>query len=321
MTPVSRLVLAAFAILVLGAASPAGPQTLQFPIWPGPAPGGEHATAREEVIERRKSPDALRDRIVRGVTTPTLVVFRPAKPNGVAILMAPGGGYAWVVMDKEGYEAAELFAAKGVTVFVMSYRLPHEGWAAGPDVALQDSQRALRTIRGRAAEFGIDPKRIGVMGFSAGGHVAGELTLAWDKPVYAPTDAHDTLSARPDFSVLMYPVATMKPPHAHEGSRRNMLGEAPTPAQEAAYSLEAQARADAPPVLIVHAADDSSVPVDNALALFDALRARKVPTELHVFEEGGHGFGLRFAVGKPVAAWPEITLKWMERKGFMSPAR
>lgn len=321
MTPVSKFLLAALAILTLGAASPAGPHTQQLSIWPGAAPGGEHATAKEEVIERRKSPDALKDRIVRGVTVPTLVVFRPARPNGAAILMAPGGGYAWVVMDKEGYEAAELFAARGVTVFVMSYRLPHEGWAAGPDVALQDSQRALRLIRGRAAEFGIDPKRIGVMGFSAGGHVAGELTLAWDKPAYAPVDAADVMSARPDFSVLMYPVATMKPPFAHAGSRRNLLGEAPTPAQEAAYSLEAQARPDAPPVLLIHAADDFSVPVENALALFDALRASKVPAELHVFEEGGHGFGLRFAVGKPVAAWPEMTLKWMERKGFMSPAR
>ncbi|WP_371129902.1 alpha/beta hydrolase [Phenylobacterium sp.] len=321
MTPVSKFLLAALAVLTLGAASPAGPHTRQFPIWPGAAPGGERATAREEVIERRKSPDALRDRIVRGVVTPTLVVFRPDRPNGAAILMAPGGGYAWVVMDKEGYEAAELFAARGVTVFVMSYRLPHEGWAAGPDVALQDSQRALRLIRSRAAEFGVDPKRIGVMGFSAGGHVAGELTLAWDKPVYAPVDAADALSARPDFSVLMYPVATMKPPFAHAGSRRNLLGETPTPAQEAAYSLEAQARSDAPPVLLIHAADDFSVPVENALALFDALRAKKIPAELHVFEEGGHGFGLRFAVGKPVAAWPEITLKWMERKRFMGAAR
>ncbi|WP_442957684.1 alpha/beta hydrolase [Phenylobacterium sp.] len=321
MTPVSKLLLAAFAVLTLGAASPAGPHTQQFPIWPGAAPGGEHATAKEEVIERRKSPDALRDRIVRGVVTPTLVVFRPDRPNGSAILMAPGGGYEWVVMDKEGYEAAELFAARGVTVFVMSYRLPHEGWAAGPDVALQDSQRALRLIRGRAAEFGIDPRRLGVMGFSAGGHVAGELTLAWDKPVYVPVDATDTLSARPDFSVLMYPVGTMKPPFVHARSRKSLLGGSPSAQQLAAYSLEDQARPDAPPVLIVHAADDDSVPVENALALFDALRAKKVPAELHVFEEGGHGFGLRFAVGKPVAAWPEITLKWMERRGFMSAAR
>src|SRR3990167_5288357 len=156
MTPVSKFLLAAFACVTLGGASPAGPHTQQVPIWPGAAPGGEHAAARERVVERRKSPDALRDRIVLGVTIPTLIVFRPARPNGAAILMAPGGGYSWVVMDKEGYEAAELFAKHGVTVFVMSYRLPMEGWAAGPDVALQDSQRAMRLIRGRATEFGVD---------------------------------------------------------------------------------------------------------------------------------------------------------------------
>lgn len=317
----SRLLFAAFAVVALGAASPAGPHTAQIAIWPGAAPGGERATAREEVVERRKTPDALQDRIIRGVVTPTLVVFRPARPNGAAILMAPGGGYAWVVMDKEGYEAAELFAAKGVTVFVMSYRLPHEGWAAGPDVALQDSQRALRLVRARSAEFGVDPRRIGVLGFSAGGHVAGELTLAWDKAVYPPIDAADAQSARPDFSVLMYPVATMKPPFAHPGSRRNLLGEAPAAERTAAYSLEDQARPDAPPILIIHAADDLSVPVENALVLFDALRAKKVPTELHVFEEGGHGFGLRFTTGKPVAAWPTITLNWLERKGLMSAPR
>ena len=321
MTPVSKICLAASVLLLLAAASPAGPHTQQLPIWPGPAPGGERATAREEIIERRKSQTALNDRIVRGVTTPTLVVFRPARPKGAAILMAPGGGYEWVVMDKEGYEAAELFARHGVTVFVMSYRLPHQGWAAGPDVALQDSQRAMRLIRSRAAEFGINPKRVGVMGFSAGGHVAGELTLAWDKPLYTPVDAADAVSARPDFSVLMYPVATMKPPFAHARSRKSLLGEAPSAQRIAAYSLEDQARADAPPVLIVHAADDMSVPVENALLLFDALRARKVPAELHVFEEGGHGFGLRFAVGKPVAPWPQITLNWMERKGLMSADR
>jgi len=321
MTPVSKLILVVLSALGLAAASPAGPHTQQLRLWPGPAPGGEYATAREEVVERRKSPGALQDRIIRGVTVPTLVVFRPARPNGAGMLMAPGGGYEWVVMDKEGYEAAELFAAKGVTVFVMSYRLPHEGWAAGPDVALQDSQRAMRLIRAGAKGFGVDPRRLGVMGFSAGGHVAGELTLAWDKPVYAPVDAADAVSARPDFSVLMYPVGTMKPPFAHARSRKSLLGEAPSAQQIAAYSLEDQARPDAPPVLIVHAADDLSVPVENALVLFDALRAKKVPTELHVFEEGGHGFGLRFAVGKPVAAWPQITLKWMERKGLMSAGR
>ncbi len=318
MTPVSRLLalLLLFATPVFAAESPFAPGHELISIWPGAAPGGEHATAREEVVERTKSPADLRDRIAKGVTRPTLTVFRPQHPNGLALLMAPGGGYAWVVMDKEGYETAERLAASGVTVFVMTYRLPQEGWAAGPDAPLQDAQRALRLIRYRAAEFSVDPRRVGVIGFSAGGHVAGMLTLAFDRPVYAVLDAADQVSARPDVSILVYPVATMDQALAHKGSRRNLLGEAPTPEQVRAYSLEALARRDAPPVMLIHALDDASVPPENSLGLLAALRAAKVPVEAHFFQEGEHGFGLRFAVGKPAAAWPDLVLAWLKRRGL-----
>lgn len=313
MTPVTTLLFAAFLTLL-----PMSAHAEPIPLWPGSPPGGEKATAKEEVVERRKSEADLRDQITKGVRRPTLTVFRAAKPTGAAILMAPGGGYSWVVMDKEGYEAAELFARRGVTVFVMTYRLPQEGWAAGADTPLQDAQRALRLVRARASEFGVDPRRIGVMGFSAGGHVAGSLTFGFDKPVYAAVDAADRVSARPDFSMLMYPVATMSEPAVHKGSRKNLLGEQPSPERIAAYSLETQVRGDAPPTFLLHAADDESVPVENSLKVFAALKAKKVPTELHVFEEGGHGFGLRFAVGKPVASWPDLVLAWMDRKGFLT---
>lgn len=319
MTPVSRLLalLLLVATPAFAAESPFVPGHELISIWPGAAPGGEQATAREEVVERARSPADLRDRIVKGVTRPTLTVFRPQHPNGLALLMAPGGGYAWVVMDKEGYETAERLAASGVTVFVMTYRLPQEGWAAGPDAPLQDAQRALRLIRYRAAEFAVDPHRVGVIGFSAGGHVAGMLTLAFDRPVYAPLDAADQVSARPDVSILVYPVATMDQAFAHKGSRRNLLGDAPTSEQVRAYSLEALARPDAPPVMLVHALDDASVPPENSLGLIAALRAAKVPVEAHFFQEGGHGFGLRFAVGKPVAAWPDLVLAWLKRGGLL----
>ena len=322
MTPVTKALAAlliAFGISGSAAAqdSPAGPGHEVIRIWPGPAPGGQHATAREAVVERSKDPAKIRDRYVKVVVTPTLIAFSPAHPNGAGLLMAPGGGYRWVVMDKEGYEAAERFAAAGVTVFVMTYRLPQEGWAAGPDTPLQDAQRAMRLIRSRAGGYGVDPHRLGVMGFSAGGHVAGMLSLAWDRKVYAPVDAADRASARPDFSVLMYPVATMTKAKAHVGSRANLLGGHPTEAQVARYSLEALARPDAPPTLLVHAADDDSVPVENSLGLFAALRARKVAAEMHIFEEGGHGFGIRYAVGKPAAAWPDLVLAWMRRHGWM----
>lgn len=292
-------------------------RTRVAPIWRDGPPGGEKVTVVEEVIERNPPPNPLRDRYVKHVRNPTLTVFEPATPNGASLLMTPGGGYKWVVMDKEGYECAARFAAAGVTVYVASYRLPGDGWEAGPAVALQDAQRALRLVRARAAVRGLDPKRIGVMGFSAGGHVAGCLTLMWDRPTYAPMDEIDALSARPDSCVLVYPVATMSPPFAHPGSRERMFGPAPTAAQEQAWSLEANARANAPPTFLLHAADDSAVPVENSLRLYDALRAAKVPTELHVFEEGGHGFGLRFARGKPVEAWPDLVLTWWRRKGFV----
>lgn len=313
MTPVTKLLFA----LIFGFL-PQVAQAESLPLWPGSPPGGEKATAKEEVVERRKSDADLRDRITKGVQRPTLTVFRAAKPTGAAILMAPGGGYSWVVMDKEGYEAAELFARRGVTVFVMTYRLPQEGWAAGADTPLQDAQRAMRVIRSRAAEFKVDPKRIGIMGFSAGGHVAGSLTFGFDRAVYGAADAADQVSARPDFSMLMYPVATMSEPAVHKGSRKNLLGEQPSAERIAAYSLENQVRADAPPTFLLHAADDESVPVENSLKVFAALRAKQVPAEMHVFEEGGHGFGLRFAVGKPVAAWPDLVLAWMDRKGFLT---
>lgn len=296
---------------VSGPALAGAPETI--PLWPKGPPGGEGVRVVETVVERSPPPAALRDRYVQYVREPTLTVFRPARPNGASLLITPGGGYKWVVMDKEGYECAGRFAAAGVTVYVASYRLPGDGWAAGPATPLQDAQRALRRVRALAP----DPSRVGVMGFSAGGHVAGSLSLMWDRPAYDPVDADDALSARPDLAMLIYPVATVRADFAHAGSRRQLLGESPTDALERAWSLEDNARPDAPPTFLLHAEDDAAVPVQNALRLRAALRAAGVPVETHLFEEGGHGFGLRYAVGKPVAAWPDLVLAWWKRKGFI----
>ncbi|MCF8505767.1 MAG: alpha/beta hydrolase [Caulobacter sp.] len=306
-----RTLLAATGLAAAAPALAGAPRVI--PIWPNGPPGGEGVPVVEEVVERNPPPNPLRDRYVKHVRNPTLTVFAPARPNGASLLMTPGGGYKWVVMDKEGYECAERFAAVGVTVYVASYRLPADGWAAGPAAPLQDAQRALRLVRSLAP----DPKRVGVMGFSAGGHVAGCLGLMWDAPTYAPVDAVDGLSARPDLSMLMYPVATMHPAFAHAGSREQLLGVAPTADQERRWSLEDNARPDAPPTFLLHAGDDASVPVENSQRLYDALRAAKVPAEMHLFEEGGHGFGLRFTAGKPVAAWPALVEAWWKRKGFV----
>lgn len=285
-----------------------------IPLWPGTPPGGEGVTLNEHIVERT-NPFNLVDRAAHEVTRPILQRFNAQNPDGSALLIIPGGGYSWVVIEKEGYEGARWFSRRGITTYVLRHRLPHQGWAAGADTPLQDAQRAARIIRSRAAQDGIAPARLTVMGFSAGGHVAGSLAARFDARVYEPIDAADQHSARPDLSALMYPVITMRTPHAHPGSRRNMLGENPTEARVAAYSLETAPPADTPPTFLMHAADDPSVKVENATNYFAALRAAGVPTEMHIFERGGHGFGLRGLEQNSARAWPELFLNWRRMRG------
>lgn len=279
-----------------------------IPLWPGTPPGGQGVSLNEHIVERA-NPFNLVDRAAHEVTRPILQRFNAQNPDGSALLIIPGGGYSWVVIEKEGYEGARWFSRRGVTTYVLRHRLPHQGWAAGADTPLQDAQRAARIIRARAAQDGIDATRLTVMGFSAGGHVAGSLATRYNARVYDPIDAADELSARPDLSALMYPVITMRLPHAHPGSRRNMLGENPSEQRVAAYSLETSPPAETPPTFLMHATDDPSVPVDNTLNYAAALRAR-VPTEMHIFERGGHGFGLRGLEQNSARAWPELFLNW-----------
>jgi acetyl esterase/lipase len=284
-------------------------------LWPGGAPGAPTPLPVETVKERSKDA-AYNDRYVFGIARPRMAVFRPARPNGAAVLIAPGGGYSWVVVDKEGYEMARWLAARGVTAFVLFYRLPHEGWAAGPDTPLQDSQRAMRLIRHRAAAFGVDPKRVCAMGFSAGGHVCADLLARFSANVYQPVDAADRLSARPDLAAPIYPVVSMTSPEAHSGSRKNLVGANASPEREQAHSPHLHIPADACPTFLLHAEDDASVPVENSLLLRSALLARQVPVETHLFADGGHGFGLRLARGRSVEGWQEIFWAWARKKGL-----
>lgn len=283
-------------------------------LWPAGPPGGDKVTAVEAIVERG-DPKGLRDRALIHTRKPTLVVFRPKTPNGAAVMLIPGGGYERVVLDKEGYETARWLADRGYTCFVLFYRLPGDGWAAGPDAPLQDAQRGLRLVRSRAAAMGFSSDRVAIMGFSAGGHVAASLTTRFAARVYERIDAADDLSARPSLSALIYPVITMDPASMHGGSRKQLLGVNPTPEQIALYSPERQIGPDLPPVFLLHAADDKAVPVENSLMMFSALKARPIPTEMHIFEEGGHGFGLRFVTGKPVAAWPGLFETFAKRHG------
>lgn len=280
-------------------------------LWPdGLAPGDKPLPSPRRIVERSADP-ALPDRYIDHVSTPYLVVHRPARPNGDALLVIPGGGYQRVVLDKEGTALVPAFTEQGgTTLFVLRYRLPGEG-RADREAALADAQRALRLIRHRAGEWGVRPHRIGVMGFSAGGHLAARLGTGFDASVYPPTDAIDGESARPDYQLLVYPVIDMHGPDTHAGSRQRLLGDTPSPELLQRYSMQTRVRADTPPTFLLHAGDDDVVPVGNSLLFYQALRTAGVTTELHLFPHGGHGFGVRGTAGLTSAAWPRLALDWI----------
>lgn len=282
-----------------------------IPLWPNGAPGGENVTVAEQVIERPNDL-GLRDRIAIGVRTPTLSVFRAASPNGSAMLIVPGGSYRHVVIDKEGFESARWFAARGVTCFVLRYRQPYDHWAAGREAPLQDAQRAMRVIRAEAARWGIDPAKVMTLGFSAGGHVAASLAIRYDSALAPSSDTTDALDAQPTLTALIYPVITMGAA-ASAQTRGFLLGDAPDAAAVERFSLERHVHARMAPTLLIAAADDDNVPVSNSQMYFDALGAAGVKREMHLFEEGGHGFALRFAMEKPVRVWPDLVQAWGQR--------
>ena len=249
---------------------------------------------------------------LRAVAMPELHVFRPARPNGRSMLVMPGGAYWFVSVVNEGAELAPLLTRLGWTVFVLTYRLPGEGWAARSDVPLQDAQRAMRIIRAHAGEYGIDPAKVAALGFSAGGHLAATLATRHAERVYAPVDAADTQDPRPFAAGLIYPVITLRDPWTHELSRRLLLGENPSQADIDRRSAELHVDAGTPPLFVVHAFDDAAVPVDNSLRMVEAMRKARRPVEAHLLQEGGHAFGIG-RPGTPSAHWIEMLTAWMER--------
>ena len=285
-----------------------------FPVWPGnDAPGAVSSRVLPE-LDVHHTGNSAYDRAAIGIRAPQITVYRPENPNGVGILVTPGGSYKRVVVDKEGTALAPDFTARGYTLFVMTYRLPGDGHQEGANAPLADVQRAMRTLRSQASHWKLDQQKIGVLGFSSGGHVAASLGTRHAEAVYPAGDVIDNISARPDFMALVYPVISMDDNVGHPGSRFELMGANPTQALRDHYSLEKRVDRQTPPTFLLHAIDDPAVKVENSLALFTALRAQHIPVEMHLFEQGQHGFGIRDAQGLPVAEWPRLMMNWIETK-------
>jgi acetyl esterase/lipase len=285
-------------------------------LWPGTPPGGTGARIVRKIADQSKDP-ARPDRFVTGIDRPILVVRRPARPNGAAMLVVPGGGYGFLSYDNEGTSQAAWLNARGITAFILLYRLPGEGWKRREDVPLQDAQRAMRLIRAKAVSFGVAKDRIGVLGFSAGGHLAGSLATRHGEQVYDPVDAVDREEARPDLAALIYPVVSLDAPFTHGGSRDMLLGEGADAQARRNRSVELRVNAATPPIFLVHATDDGLVPPANSIALFQAMEAAKQPVALHIFEDGGHGFGTRLPRTMQAAAWPDLFVTFAAKHGLI----
>jgi acetyl esterase/lipase len=293
--------------------APFFPPKERFPLWPGKPPGAPAKSIVANWTMNNQAPN--RELWIRGVPSPEVHVYRPARPDGSALLVLPGGGYEFLSVQNEGLDPAERFNAERTTAFVLTYRLPSEGWGNRSVVALQDAQRAMRLIRSRAAEFRIDPARLGALGFSAGGHLAADLAVAHAERVYEPIDAADRLSARPAFVGLVYPVISLDTAISQGSSSPNLVGPNPTPALIAARSPAQHVTADTPPSFIAAAFDDGLVHIDNSLLWIDACRRAKIAVEAHLFSEGGHGFGLHLPKDLPGSRWPDLFALWMRKHG------
>lgn len=251
----------------------------------------------------------------RKVSNPTLDYY-PAKPDeasGTAVIVCPGGGYFALAIHHEGKEIAQWFNNIGISAFVLKYRLPDDSIMKDKSIGpLQDVQEAIRQVRRHAKEWNIDPNKIGIIGFSAGGHLASTASTHFDEKVYETTDR---TSARPDFAILIYPVISMDSSITHSGSRFNLLGEHPTTKQVERFSNELQVTDQTPPVFMVHSLDDNVVPIQNSINYALAMKKHKIPCELHIYEHGGHGYGLGRS-NDTETSWPEACKLWLKIRGF-----
>jgi len=280
-------------------------------LWPDGIPGSKNDPTYVENIINTDG------RVTRAnnVVTPDLTVFLPdpAMANGAAVLICPGGGYGTLAFDHEGNAIAKWLNDNGIAGVILKYRLPSDRIMADKTVGpLQDAQEAMRIIRRNAAAWKIDPLKVGVIGFSAGGHLASTIYTHYSDKVY---EVKDNVSARPDFSLLIYPVITMDTTFTHRGTRNNLIGLDPTEKNVFRFSNEKQVNAETPPAFIVHSSDDNTVPVLNSINYYKALMNYNIPAEFHIFQKGGHGYGLAEGRGTE-SAWPGLCIRWMKQMGI-----
>ena len=293
--------------------APFWPANERFPLWPGRPPGAPKA----EIVPdwTMNNPPPNRELWLRGVPFPEVHVFRPARSDGSALLVIPGGSYEFLSVQNEGLDPVQRFTADRMTVFLLTYRLPGEGWSNRHLVPLQDAQRAMRLIRSRAAEFRIDPARLGTIGFSAGGHLAADLAVSHGDRLYDRVDAADDLPAKPAYVGLIYPVIDLIDPGPNTISGGMLLGENPAPKLAKARSPFLHVGKDTPPSFAAHAMDDGTAPVRHSFEWIDAANRAGAIVEAHLFADGGHGFGLHLPADLPGSRWPDLFSLFLRKHG------
>lgn len=293
-------------VLFMTLAIQANAQNTILNVWPDGIPG----SIRSETYFEEST---VNGNIISGygkVTVPTMTVFLPPveKATGLAVLICPGGGYGHLAFDHEGLAIARWLNDNGIAGIILKYRLPSDFIMKDKSVGpLQDAQEAMRIIRRNASQWHISQNKVGVIGFSAGGHLASTLSTHFDEKVY---DSKDTTNARPDFSLLIYPVITFDSTFTHAGTRKNLIGNSPTDDQVRHFSNELMINSHTPPAFLVHSSDDKVVPVKNSLVYYENLVKNNIVAEMHIFQKGGHGYGLAINKGTQ-SVWPDLCLRWL----------